>query len=162
MSILGKIVGQLESGGSSGGSSLGLNYIKTERETVPPANNYGGGFVIAKLANDNKIYKFEIVATPINYDSTQGSVVASGFTFNKEVFLLYAKEYNTSLCRLERRGDNRLLLVMAGTGDITLQLEGYTTITQEEVVFEKPVADDYQKIPFSKSLASRIEALESA
>ena len=40
MSILGKIVGQLESGGSGGGSSLGLNYIKTEIYPVQKTDQY--------------------------------------------------------------------------------------------------------------------------
>ena len=154
MSVLGKIVGQLESGGSSGSS--GMNYINTETYTMPGAGTYEGGFVIAKLAEDNKIYKFEVRMTY----KTDKVFLVCGFTFNKQVFLLYAKNNdgpnNTSLFT---RDDNRLLITTNGPTEV--QLEGYTTITPEEVVFEEPWASGQTEINYEKCVATVVEELES-
>ena len=161
MSILGKIVGQLENvgDGSSGGSSFGMNYINTPTFKIPYTGHYYGGVVIAKLAEDNKVYKFDIVA----HVESNGLAYFSGFTFNKEVVILYAKTFNTiCLAHFETRDDNRLLICLDGSGDKPLQLEGYTTITPEEVVQEEPATSNYNTIEFSKALVQRIEALESA
>ena len=153
MSVLGKIVGQLESGGSSGSS--GMNYINTETYTMPGAGTYEGGFVIAKLAEDNKIYKFEVRMTY----KTDKVFLVCGFTFNKQVFLLYAKNNdgpnNTSLFT---RDDNRLLITTNGPTEV--QLEGYTT-TPEEVVFEEPWASGQTEINYEKCVATVVEELES-
>ena len=164
MSILGKIVGQLESvgdGGSSGGSS-GMNYIKTEKhKLVQNSYGYRSGFVIAKFAEDNKVYKFD-VKMALEKNSKPYTIYLSGFACNQEVFILnYQIPSGASDAAGFIRGDK---IVLGGHTNYEryIQIEGYTTLTQEEIVWEKPETTGNQQIDETNTLLSRIKTLESA
>ena len=160
MSILGKIVGQLESGGSGGGS-LGMNYIKTERHQLDKAGTYSSGFVIAKSVEDNKLYKFDVEMT-MESTSETWTIYLSGFAYNQEVFILnYQIPSGASDAYGFIRGD-KIVLGGATTGERYIQIEGYTTLTQEEIVWETPETTGNQLIDESNTLLSRIKSLESA
>ena len=166
MSILGKIVGQLENvgdGGSSGGSS-GMNYINTEVYPVVKTGQYYTGIVIAKLAEDNKLYKFDVVITvdepagPKHYQA-----YAYGFTYNKQVFVMnFQRPESEFACLFTKDNDTdnqRLLIGLGDTAGLTIQVEGYTTLTPEEVVYELPSTQS--EIKASTYLFNRLESLET-
>ena len=162
MSILGKIVGQLENvgDGSSGGASPGMNYIKTEIYPVVKTDQYPTGFVIANLAEDNKLYKFDVEMTVDNTSLSKNyKVYAYGFTYNKEVILLSYQKPSDGEGYLFTKDDEKLLIGASSTQTMTIQLEGYTTLTQEEVVYEKPSTQS--EIKTSTYLFNRLDSLES-
>ena len=166
MSILGKIVGQLEGGGSSG-----LNYIKVSKAITQPTDELiYTGFPIAKMVEDGKIYKFDVVFKyDCSTDSSKSSQnVFSGFTFNNKafVFVIETIPKKTGQPSTSLYIANGLLQIMGepDTGTWEGTVEGYTTITQEEAqVLEGQSADtdaDISTFNISK-LESRIKALES-
>ena len=154
-------MGQLESGGSSGGASPGMNYIKTERHQLDKAGTYSSGFVIAKSVEDNKLYKFDVKMTMESTSDTY-TIYLSGFACNQEVFILnYQKPSVASEAGAFIRGDK---IVLGGHTNYEryIQIEGYTTLTQEEIVWEKPETTGNQQIDETNTLLSRIKTLESA
>ena len=167
MSILGKIVGQLEGGGSSG-----LNYINVSKAiTQPTEQNLLTGFPIAKMVEDGKIYKFDVVFKyDCKTDSSKSSrTVISGFTFNNKafVFVLEPVPQKSGQPTVGLISVNGLLQIGGepDDGDWEGTVEGYTTITQEEAqVLEGQSADgavDARPYMISQ-LESRIAALEDA
>ena len=163
MSILGKIVGQLESvgdGGSSGGSS-GMNYIKTEKhKLVQNSYGYRSGFVIAKFAEDNKVYKFD-VKMALERNSKPYTIYLSGFTYNKKVFILNYQipsglEDGHAFIR-----DDKIVLGGYCLYETYIQIEGYTTLTQEEIVWEDAQTTGNDAIEESTSIFNCLESLES-
>ena len=161
MSILGKIVGQLENvGDSSSVGGSGMNYIKTERHQLDKAGTYSSGFVIAKSVEDNKLYKFDVEMT-MESTSKTWTIYLSGFAYNQEVFILnYQTPSDASDAYGFIRGD-KIVLGGATTGERYIQIEGYTTLTQEEIVWETPESTGNQLIYESNALLSRIKTLES-
>ena len=88
-------------------------------------------------------------------------VYAYGFTYNKEVILLNLQKPEDGKGYLFTKDDEKLLIGTGSTQTMTIQLEGYTTLTQEEVVYEEPQATGTDNIDSSISLLNRLESLET-
>ena len=161
MSILGKIVGQLENvGDSSSGGGSGMNYIKTERHQLDKAGTYSSGFVIAKSVEDNKLYKFDVEMT-MESTSETWTIYLSGFAYNTELFIVnYQIPSGASDAAGFIRGDK---IVLGGNTNYEryIQIEGYTTLTQEEIVWEDSDTYVSQTITYNMHLFTRLESLES-
>ena len=118
-------------------NNCGMNWIHVEYEYKKGGGTGATtGIAIAKLENDDKVYKFDVLVREKELDNDSEEVVISGFTYNSEVYLPYVNRVKTSTSSLILEKRDGLLGIVRDYPlyDGIMIVEGRTTITQEEAV----------------------------
>ena len=129
-------INEITNGNST--NNCGMNWIHVEYEFQKGSGTgYTTGIAIAKLENDDKVYKFDVlVRDKYLPDGSYNTVIISGFTYNSEVYLPYVNRVKTSTSSLILEKRDGLLGIVRDYPlyDGIMIVEGRTTITQEEAV----------------------------
>ena len=129
-------INEITNGNST--NNCGMNWIHVEYEYKKGGGTGATtGIAIAKLENDDKVYKFDVlVREKYLADGSYNTVIISGFTYNSEVSLLYSNKLEGSLSGLGLVKRDGLLGFVRDYPlfDGIMIVEGRTTITQEEAV----------------------------
>ena len=128
-------INEITNGNST--NNCGMNWIHVEYEYKKGGGTGATtGIAIAKLENDDKVYKFDVLVREKELENDSEEVVISGFTYNSEVYLPYVNRVKKSASPLVLEKRDGLLGIVRDYPlyDGIMIVEGRTTITQEEAV----------------------------